>query len=549
MGIFEDEIMIKEIVSLVGISAFILLMVSPFYNFPLNDDWVYAMDVNNFLNTGNITLFKYTSANYVFQLLSAALFTTIFGFSYANLRIFTMIFSIIGIVGMYLLLKQLKFNSILSFFGALFLLLNPIYYNLSHTFMTDVPFLVLIIYSILFYLKGIDNNNDKFLLLGSIFSVMSFLVRQYGILIVLAVILYFKIYRKSEFFTKRKLFILVVFPFISFILSIYWFWAFQNVNLQSGHLLLNVKSDAFWSIMNMGMFLFPFAILYLLNWDKIIKTKKQLYLLVAILMGMGLFYGYNILTEVPKPTANSFSTGPWWALPQRGNIINPISLGPLLMEGGRAKIFPDFVWVLITISAGIVIFFIGSFILMKYQVIKEIILLKCKSEQEIPFIYLIGIVYILILFRSGTLDRYLLIFIPVLIPIFLESINKFRYIGIFLVTSLLIFGFWSVVYTDDYMKTNNAKWDAINYLLDKGVPPKEINGGIEFGGTYLFEHVIERLGDTSRKSDEEAFYYENATYVISLSELEGYGIEKEFSYNNFFGRESIYVLKRQNLPN
>ena len=69
---------------------------------------------------------------------------------------------------------------------ALVLGLNPIYYPLSNTFMTDVPFTALSVLTALFLLRSLKSGSDVDLLIGTGFAVAATLCRQFGILVPVA---------------------------------------------------------------------------------------------------------------------------------------------------------------------------------------------------------------------------------------------------------------------------------------------------------------------------------------------------------------------------
>ncbi len=97
--------------------------------------------------------------------------------------------SAIALVAFYLLLRQLKVRPTAALLGAATLGCNPLVVFLSYSFMTDVTFLAFMLLACLFFLKGLEKNNVHWLVLGSIFSGFAYLDRQYGILIVVALLL------------------------------------------------------------------------------------------------------------------------------------------------------------------------------------------------------------------------------------------------------------------------------------------------------------------------------------------------------------------------
>lgn len=551
----------KYVFYLIFTSIFFIFLVSPFYNFPLNDDAGYSHNVKTFLDSGKLEIgFGVTpTATAIFHILYGSFFTKIFGFSYPVLRISVMLLGITGIVGMYLLLRSLNVDEKKSFLGALLLLLNPFYYNLSHTFMTDVPFITIMIFALFFYIEGFKRNNLPFLIAGNIFTLISFGVRQVGVFIFISFITYLLLYKieilfdsKFDIFEKSKrLTFLVISPSVLFYAILYWFNTLQSNSFSTvQYFALGLRAHFLVSPLYFGLILFPFAILYLLNW-KILVDRKILILIIlfSLLIFIPLqYWEKNIRAEYKIDGITlvngkgTFGTwGPAGGLPLYPNIITAVSLGPIFVEGKRDAMFPDYIWVLITILSVITILFLMVFF------IKNI---RNWTHNSIPFIYFAGLILLLftVALRTGVMDRYFLVFVPVLIALFMESIQKFKYVIPCMFAALLIFGAWSIIYTHDYMEANEAKWEGINYLLDEGIKPEEINGGMEFGDTYLWDHVVSYFKwdaeNPNKNSFFNAFYYPNATYTISFSMLPNNSVEKEIHFNNLLRTDTIYVLKR-----
>lgn len=548
----------REHLYLILTSALLLFLVSPFYDFPLNDDAGYSHNVKTFLETGKLEIGfggGGATATLIFHILYGSLFSKLFGFSYPVLRISVMLISVIGVVGMYLLLRSYNVDEKKSFFGALLLLLNPFYYSLSHTFMTDVPFITLLIFALFFYNEGFKRNNLAFLIIGNLFTIISFGIRQVGVFVFLSFIIYMSIYKKEILFglkfslfekCQRIIFLLIV-PLILFYMIQYWF----NLHQPNAFTIIllfafGIRAHLLASPLYFGLVLFPFAILYLLNW-KVLVGKKMLILIIlfSLLIFIPLqYWEKNIRAEYKidgitiENGKGKFGTwGPMGGLPLYPNIVTTIGLGTLLLEGKRDVIFPNYIWILITILSTITIFFL------------TVSIVKNRKRNDLYFVYITGLILLIftVALRTGIVDRYLLVFVPILIILFMDSIQKYKYVIPCMLIGLSIFGAWSVIYTHDYMEANKAKWDGINYLLDKGIKPEEINGGMEFGDTYLWDHVVSyfywAIKNPGKGSFLDAFYYPNATYTISFSILPNNSVEKEIHFNNLLRTNTIYILK------
>ena len=94
--------------------------------------------------------------------------------------------SVVGDLGLHGPCRHIGSGTALATLAALTLALNPIYFGLSCTFMTDVPFTVLLILSILGLFVGLDTGRDRFLRIGLAAAFAAQFVRQLALAVFLA---------------------------------------------------------------------------------------------------------------------------------------------------------------------------------------------------------------------------------------------------------------------------------------------------------------------------------------------------------------------------
>jgi hypothetical protein len=74
-----------------GIFLIFSLTLTPWlYNFPLNDDWAYAIGVKNLLEQGRFALCGWAAATQLAHISAGAFFAAIFGFSFLTLKAYTL---------------------------------------------------------------------------------------------------------------------------------------------------------------------------------------------------------------------------------------------------------------------------------------------------------------------------------------------------------------------------------------------------------------------------------------------------------------------------
>src|SRR4051812_5759766 len=72
------------------------LIIQPFGEFPLNDDWSYTWSVKKFVEEGVIDIGGWPAMTLATHILWGSLFVKIFGFSFVTLRISTWVSVLIG---------------------------------------------------------------------------------------------------------------------------------------------------------------------------------------------------------------------------------------------------------------------------------------------------------------------------------------------------------------------------------------------------------------------------------------------------------------------
>ena len=175
-----------HIFTLVAIWIFMILLVNPSGNFPLMDDWDYGRAVQSIVEKGKFYFSSWPAMNLVAQIFWGALFCLPFGFSFNALRFSTLILGLTGVLGTYGLLREINLHSTIALLGALVVAVNPVYFGLSNTFMSDVPFFAFAILSLLFLIRGLQKESVNEIVIGTITACIALLIRQLAIAIVLA---------------------------------------------------------------------------------------------------------------------------------------------------------------------------------------------------------------------------------------------------------------------------------------------------------------------------------------------------------------------------
>jgi hypothetical protein len=131
----RDRLCAAGIVGLVVASAF---AINPLFDHPVYDDWAYAKNVLRFLEEGRL-YFVWTQTSFVFQFAVGVLFSKLLGFSFSTLHLSTLVFSIVGLLALYSLLRQTGHRETTSMLLSMAMFTTVFYFHFTFSFMTDVP--------------------------------------------------------------------------------------------------------------------------------------------------------------------------------------------------------------------------------------------------------------------------------------------------------------------------------------------------------------------------------------------------------------------------
>jgi hypothetical protein len=174
--------------AIVAVFAASWLLVGPRANVPVIDDWVYAWSVEHLLETGQLRVLDISAFYPIAQLLWGALFARLAGFSFVVLRFSTVVLSGVGCCAVYFTLRELDCRRRTSLIGALALALDPVYFALSFTFMTEVPFISLSTLAMYCYIRAIRRGQPAAVWAGCACALAAFLIRPIGIVLPLALV-------------------------------------------------------------------------------------------------------------------------------------------------------------------------------------------------------------------------------------------------------------------------------------------------------------------------------------------------------------------------
>lgn len=523
-----------------------LVIVDPIGNFPLNDDWSFGLAVRNLIGEGDFRPLGWTSPSLITNVLWGSLFCIPGGFSFTALRLSTLTLSLVGTLGTYLLMTELHQPRGLSVLAALTLGFNPIYYVLSNTFMTDIPYTAITILAALFFVRNLRSDSDLALLIGTVLLVAATLSRQFAICISMAFAASLILKRG---FTGQNLLRAAIPPAFSLGALL----VFQQALAVSGRQpalygLLNqnmlymfdglttrisfVVRQAYVSLLYLGWFLLPILIFAI---GSILQSRRRR-AITPLIVSIGVLVGFNAVAVYRSQDL---------IMPLFGNIIGESGLGTLTLRDtyilnlDHVPSLPTGFWLAITfislLGAVLLATAIGASVLGLVARLRS----AKMNDKEITstFLFLSAAAYLLpVLVMGVPFDRYLVPAVPFLAAGIASVSSQFPQLqqakkgiyGFAAVALLVASSLFTICGTRDYLAWNRVRWNALHDLVEnKNAKVEDIDGGFEFNGLYLY--------DPQYKGDPQKSWWwvHGDEYVIGFGEIPGYTVIKEYHYNHW----------------
>jgi len=519
--------------------AIMLFVANPTGNFPTNDDYMYSRSVSFLLQDHAYKITDTYSPVLIAQVFWGTLFCLPFGFSYLVLRISVTVLAIVCSIAFYFLINRISNNKTLAFFGSLLITCNPMFFCLSNSFMTDIPFLTFSLLSFVFFFKALESENRLMLFIAFIMATLATFTRQMGIIIPVAFAIT-AIIQPRQTAQKRFIYLLpaiVIACLLYYTLQVLTDKGYNPYNgervtsfLTNNMLFDQIKGRCGLILIYSGFFLFPLLI-FLKNPFKGIRTVYKIWIVFFILMFIPPILRVN---ELPS-----------------GNYINTGSLGPVTIKGGTGMLqtFPPLLLIILKCVA-----YAGAVLMLAHigKVVGRIIRSITSADMNINLkrklfvcICLVGYV-ILISLPDFFLDRYILYTLPLIVLLIIpESMND----AIITKPRAIVFGglvtislVLSAIGTHDYFEWQRVRWQADNYLTEElQLSPHKIDGGYEFNGLYLttWSHPL--------KDGQSWWYVDDDEYIVAFDKEDGYNVIKEFPCKKYFPlmENVVYVLKRK----
>lgn len=174
---------------LFGVLLIVFAIMLPFRDQLYSEDFAYAHSVRHLIDTGDLKISERLAPSSISLIVWGFIVTKILGFSLTNLHFAVIILLPFLLFGLYKLFHLIGCGKEKSLIFTLFFLSIPWILQLSYTFLTDIPFMILEVFALLFYLQAFKDGRLVNFLLGSIFTTVAFLARQLGMIFAIAAVI------------------------------------------------------------------------------------------------------------------------------------------------------------------------------------------------------------------------------------------------------------------------------------------------------------------------------------------------------------------------
>jgi hypothetical protein len=503
---------------------------------PIIDDWTYAWSVKHLLEAGDLRMLEWSAHYPLAQIAWAALFSHVFGFSFVVLRLSTLVLAWAGLVAFFLTLRELGIHPLLAGLGTLTLWCNPVFFVLSHSFMTDVPFLSAMNTALLFYVRWFNRGRTADLALGSVSTTLAFLIRQPGAvlaLIPLGCLLLARVNSREHRPLPWLQWVCLLAPFLGVGLTLWWIKAVHGetrVYIEKArnlHLLLAISGwtyvrELLHVLLHLGLVLWPIA------WTAFGRLSRRTLVsavgAVMVLSGLVLWregvlpdplgemltrdelgLSYALISKHPSPRPL-----PFWA---RTAVLG-ISLG------GAVAILAA-LWAAL-----------GQW-------------LRCgRASATVPLLntllqsLLLGVLWLFY-------DRYYLPLLPGVTALLVATIRPTRTVMTIGTAGVLLWGTIAVTGTIDQFRCSQAIADARAWLLGQGVAAEHIDAGYPLNGWWLY--ALARNGPPRRGREPDVPWVTGWTlfpYRIANAVEPPYAVIRSFHWRAIWATsDTLYVLE------
>lgn len=456
--------------------------------YPINDDWVYGKCVFTLMQTGQFDFPTFAGMSLFTHVLWGGLFCVLFGSNFTSLHIAGLVMSLLGAILLYrFVLQQSSSPSVASLF-TVSLCLNPIFFALSCSFMTDVPFLVLALVTVISYVQLAKEPKLTHAAAFSLSSIVSTMIRQCGLCFTGAAM-------GTEFLLRGRgksvlLPVCSAFVLSCLVLLTYEHWLQEHsrnldeylsltsllqgqISSKRGHLpLINSLARLTKMPFYYGFLLGPIGLGIFAGYWRESRRKFLAITVGALIMSVAMIWKFH-------------------AMPLCANVLEKTGIGPLTIAIN-----------LPTLNASVANLLTCLCALAALSILAEV--LRCgvnwkslsHSEQKVfCFALLASLLYgAPLLVPNPFFDRYMIPLMPpcLLVLLLSKSYRRMHFIVAWAAASVMVTA--TAILLFNYHSLQQARWQLIDAAANMGIDRSRINAGFESSGLYIYKWPMPTTG-------------------------------------------------------
>lgn len=525
-----------------GWYVFAMAILYPLTDAAVVDSWLYGSAVRRFLRTGEIRFAGYTQAMPIAQVIYGAAWGRAFGANAVSLEIATVALAIACGVMFHALALKCGARRWQALAATGLLVCNPCFTFLSFSFMTEIPFLTLLVGTYLAFAKAGSARSRPWLWLAATLAVIAFMIRPFGAMAIAgcvgAILLHDGVLRgKHEIGRMQLLAMLAPFAVALMVCAVFWIsltvlrpkpWSLQLDEDQFAYifqvpLAVYLRAGILGPALYLGTVLAPIALLQLAT-----QRWRMVLLMSAAITGSALLLMWMDHSMPVTPEYSCFGG----------------SHNTLLLRGMSNRFLWEGNWqyaflVLASLgAAGLIVAFADIFMRMRRAAAAIVIGAMVYWAATLPLWF----------FN----DRYYLVLVPAgAIVLALAPLPRTRPVKSAGFAMIFAMGLMSLGGTYSYQRGLGVVLAARNALEREGVPRSAIDAGYSLNGEDLYrypKHGVETMKleagipmITSPKVDE---------YTIASDAIAGSVVVRRLKAPGPFGlgHRYFYLVKKRRAP-
>ena len=530
---------------------------------PHNDDWLYGRSVQVLADEGyyqHVSQHGELAASVVSHVLWGRLFVWN-EFSFESLHLSQAVAGWLTCVSVLLVVLSLGGNLQTALMAAISLLITPIFFGHTFTFMTDVTALMLITWALLCFLKSNNLSRVGPLALGSLLTALVFWCRQTHVLIVL-VPLYVLFRNRASFSGKQSLLRLAILggiPGLSLVI-------FELAGLVPGNqsrtgtlVLKTFDAEGLRQIaiylygtgLLLGMLLLPVSagMLFKVIGKKRLKINRWWLLLVG-----GAWFGVFIATG-----------GRTYITQSVGYFLHNAHFGPVLFADpmhpdgswtylGDVKWLP-LLWQFLTLCSILSLALGASAAFSLEKVIVNSELSQDRQHWRVGIgLFAVAVSLALLAVVENIVDRHwMVLFVPTVIfvvtsDVLLRPERPGRVSATVVWLAIFSMGYISITFTHDWLAFNDQRAKQMEaWLIQEKLEPKDIDVGMDLNGWL---RTTEDYASLPREGDTTRSWRGLASHALAHRPHKGWkviGQRRWFSWA-VETQQYLLLLRREELP-